>query len=82
MSRDEILEQVLRLAPTERARLAADVLSSLEEPEEEIAAAWTAELERRSEEVADGRVHPVDWDTTRLEILEELDQRRAGRSSS
>jgi putative addiction module component (TIGR02574 family) len=82
MSREELLDQVLRLPTPERARLAEEVLSSLEEPEEEVAAAWAQELERRSLELAEGRVQPVDWDTAREEILKELDQRRACRSSS
>ena len=73
---------MLRLRRTDRARLAEEVLSSLEEPEEEVAAAWAAELERRSGEVAEGRVQPVAWDTARARILEELHGRRASRSSS
>jgi hypothetical protein len=39
-------------------------------------------LERRSREVADGRVQTVPWDTARTEILRELERRRAGRASS
>lgn len=82
MSREELLVQVLRLPRTERARLAEDVLSSLEESDEQVAAAWAHELERRSREIAEGRVQPVDWDSARVQILEELDRRRAPRSSS
>ena len=73
---------MLRLPRAERARLAEDVLSSLEEPDEQVAAAWGRELERRSREIAEGRVQSVDWDTARMQILKELEQRRAGRSSS
>ena len=82
MSTEELLAQVLRLPRVERARVADEVLSSLEEPEEDVAAAWAGELERRAHEIADGRVQPVDWDTARGQILKELEQRRAGRSSS
>ncbi len=82
MLTEELLAQVLRLPRTERARVAEEVLSSLEEPEEDVAAAWAAELERRAREIAEGRVQPVDWDTARVQILKELEQRRAGRSSS
>ena len=57
-------------------------MSSLEEPDEQVAAAWANELERRSREIADGRVPPVDWDAAREHILREIEQRRAGRSSS
>ena len=82
MSTEELLAQVLRLPRTERARLAEEVLSSLEESEEEVAAAWARELERRSREIAEGRIQSVDWDTARAQIVKELQQRRARRSSS
>ena len=82
MSTEELLAQVLRLPRTERARLAEEVLSSLEESDEQVTAAWARELERRSREIAEGRVQSVDWGTARAQILKELEQRRAGRSSS
>ena len=73
---------MLRLPRTERARVAEEILSSLEEPDEQVVAAWARELGRRSREIAQGRVQPVDWDAAQVEILRELEQRRAGRSSS
>jgi putative addiction module component (TIGR02574 family) len=79
---EDLLAQVLRLPRSERARLAEQVLSSLEEPDDEVATAWACELERRSRDVAEGRVQTVDWDTARTAVLEELELRRAGRSSS
>ena len=82
MLTEELLAQVLRLPRTERARLAEEVLSSLEESDEQVAAAWAQELERRSGEIAKGLVQTVDWETARVQILSELEQRRAGRSSS
>ncbi len=82
MSTEELLAEVLGLPRTERARLAEEVLSSLEESEEQVVAAWARELERRSREVSEGRVQPVDWETARAQILKELRHRRAIRSSS
>lgn len=82
MSTDELLAEALRLPRQERARVAEELLSSLEEPADDVAAAWAAELERRSRDVAEGRVQTVAWDTARTEILRELGQRRAGRPSS
>lgn len=79
---EELLAEVLRLPRAERARVAEELLSSLEEPANEVAAAWAAELERRSREIAEGRVQTVAWETVRSEILKELEQRRAGRSPS
>ena len=59
------------------------LLSSLEEQnEEEVVEAWSDELERRSREVAEGQVQPVDWKTARAEITQELEQRRARRAAS
>ena len=82
MSVDELLAQVLRLPREERARVAEQLLSSLEESEEEVAAAWAIELERRSREVAEGRVQTIDWETARADILKELQERRARPPSS
>ncbi len=82
MSVDELLAQVLRLPREERARVAEQLLSSLEEPEEEVAAAWAIERERRSREVAEGRVQTIDWETARADILKQLQERRARPPSS
>ena len=81
MSTDELLAEALRLTRIERARVAEELLSSLEEPDDEVAA-WATELERRSREVAEGRVQPTSWSTARTEILKELEQRRASRTPS
>ena len=74
--------EALRLPRRERARVAEELLSRLEEADDEIAAAWAAELERRSREVAEGRVQTVAWETVRTEILREFTLRRAGQTSS
>ena len=71
-----------KLDRTKRARVVEAVLASLEEPNEHVAAAWAGDLERRSREIAEGRIQSVDWDAARAQILKELEQRRAGRSSS
>jgi len=60
-----------------------ELLSSLEEADdEEVAAAWAPELERRSREVAEGKVPTITWGTARMEILKEHEERRAGRAAS
>ena len=82
MSTDELLAEALRLTRADRARVAEELLSSLEEPDDEVAAAWATELERRSREVAEGRAQPTSWPTARTEILKELEQRRASRTAS
>ena len=82
MSTDELLAEALRLPRGERARVADELLSSLEEPADDVAGAWAVELERRSREIAEGALQAVPWETVREEILKELEQRRAGRVSS
>ena len=82
MSTDELLAEALRLSRVDRARVAEELLSSLEESDDEVAAAWATELERRSLEVAEGRVQTISWETSRTEILKDLEQRRARRTSS
>ena len=82
MSTDELLAEALRLTRVDRARVAEELLSSLEESDEEVATAWAAELERRSGDVAEGRLQATSWDTARAEILKELEPRRAPRTTS
>jgi len=80
MSTDELLAEALRLTRVDRARVAEELLSSLEESDEEVATAWATELERRSREIADGHIQTISWETARTEILKELEQRRASRT--
>ena len=82
MSTDELLAEALRLTRVDRARVAEELLSSLEEPDEDVATAWAAELERRSRDAAEGRVQTTSWDAVRAEILKELELRRASRTTS
>jgi putative addiction module component (TIGR02574 family) len=82
MQVDELLAQALSLPRHERARVAEELLSSIEEPADQAAAAWATELERRSQEVAQGAVQLTPWETARAEIRDELEQRRARRSPS
>ena len=82
MSTDDLVAEALRLPRPERARVAEELLSSLEEPADEVAAAWATELERRSREVAEGRVQVVAWETVRTDIVKDLEERRASRSPS
>jgi putative addiction module component (TIGR02574 family) len=77
MSTEELLAEALRLTRADRARVAEELLSSLEECDEEVATAWATELERRSREIAEGHVQTISWETARTEILKEIEQRRS-----
>ena len=51
---DELTRKARALPPEERIRLAEELLSSVQESDEEIEAAWAEEIERRLEEVESG----------------------------
>lgn len=76
MNAKRVREAALALSPEERAELARDLLHSLESsPSEEADASWVAELEKRSRELDDGSVTPVDWEEARGRILARLRRR-------
>jgi putative addiction module component (TIGR02574 family) len=69
----KVLQEALTLSPSERAKIAADLLASLDEFEEDVQAAWVTEIQRR---VAEARENPddhQDWreafDEIRREVL-------------
>jgi len=82
MSTDDLLARRFACRGSERARIAAELLSSLEEMDEEVIAVRADELLRRSADLREGRVSPVPWTTAREEIPTELADRRARRTSS
>jgi putative addiction module component (TIGR02574 family) len=83
MSTEELLAQVLLLPRQDRARVAEELLSSLEEADdEEVARTWAPELERRSREVVEGKVQTIEWGSARTELKNELEERRARRTAS
>src|SRR5262249_11827681 len=79
-AKDALLDPPLHRFPG--LETAEELLFSLEESDDDGAAAWAAELERRSREVAEGHVHTVAWETARAEVVKELQQRRARRTTS
>ncbi|MBN1444286.1 MAG: addiction module protein [Planctomycetes bacterium] len=77
MTRDALLHAALELPLKERARLAQDLLRSLDGPVDPGAeAAWTAEIERRARELDEGSVEPVDWKSAFERIAQRLRERR------
>jgi putative addiction module component (TIGR02574 family) len=64
MSNDarQVLENALQLDVNDRAKIAAELLASLEEREEGVAEAWAAEIQRRA---ADAVADPDDEDDWR-----------------
>ncbi len=62
----KILEEALALDVDERASLAAELLASLQEREQDVEKEWAAEIERRSRNAADER--GTDWRVALEEI--------------
>jgi putative addiction module component (TIGR02574 family) len=77
-TKEDLLSDVLRLPPEERAEVAHKLLLSLEEGAEdpEAQAEWSAELDRRAREVLDGSVKTVSWEQVEERISTRLGQRR------
>ena len=53
-ARSELSRKARALPPEERIRLAEELISSVQDSDEEIEAAWAEEIERRLEEVENG----------------------------
>jgi putative addiction module component (TIGR02574 family) len=77
-TKEDLLSDVLRLPPEERAEVAHKLLLSLEEEGEdsEARAEWSEELERRAREVLDGSVKTVLWEQIEERISARVGQRR------
>ena len=72
----EILLRLLRLPASERARLAAELIRSLDDSEDPDAAeAWLVELDRRVREVTSGAAELEPWAKVRQRIEARLRSR-------
>jgi putative addiction module component (TIGR02574 family) len=70
-SEKDLLTDVLALPAEERARMAHELLVSLDEREDPDAAdAWLAELEQRAREVENGTAELEDWDVVRERLAQ------------
>jgi putative addiction module component (TIGR02574 family) len=78
MAARDVLADVLRLPPEERARLALELIRSLDDGEDPDAArAWEAEVERRATEAESGTAQTMTLD----EYREHVRARRAARAA-
>ncbi len=76
MNEKDILPELLRLPASARARLATELIHSLDESDEADAAqAWREELERRLIEVKRGNVKTESWPRVRKRIQARLRSR-------
>ncbi len=66
----QLLERALQLPVSDRAALAAELIGSLDsEADDDVNAAWDAEIRRRVEELDRGEVASVPWSEARKMIL-------------
>ena len=64
-----IVEQALKLSPTERADVAEQLLASLVEAlDSDVEKAWQEEIQRRLQQVERGEVELIDSDTVMAEL--------------
>ena len=73
---EEVLREALQLSEGERARVAAELLASLEpDVETRDSEAWIAEVERRARAAIAG-LPGLTWDETRTQIEERIPRTR------
>lgn len=77
MSRvEEVLQQALQLPIEERARIAAELLASVDgAPDPDAAAAWATEIERRARRALAGQSTGTDWDVVKKRVEDSLRDR-------
>jgi putative addiction module component (TIGR02574 family) len=71
----ELLSEALELPLDERAKIAAELLDSLEEAEVDVEEAWAREIERRVAAARAGELASTDWRT----VLDRVEREVLGR---
>jgi len=70
-----LLEEALELPLDERAKMAAELLESLQEAEEQVEGAWATEIEKRVAAARAGELASTDWRT----VLDRVEKDVLGR---
>ncbi len=63
-----VLQEALALAAGERARIAHELIQSLEPEDPDATAAWSDEIRRRVDEIEAGTAELEDWETVRARL--------------
>jgi putative addiction module component (TIGR02574 family) len=71
----DLLHEALELPLDERAKMAADLLDSLQDAEEGVEAAWAAEIQQRVAAARNGELEGTDWRT----VLDRVEKDVLGR---
>jgi len=73
----EIVNAAIKLAESDRLQIVEELLASLEpDNDDDVDAAWAAEIERRCREIKEGVVRPIPW----AEVKSQARKRVRGRS--
>jgi putative addiction module component (TIGR02574 family) len=68
----DLLTQALELPFDERAEMAAELLESLHDAEEDVEAAWAAEIQQRVAAARAGELESTDWRTVLDEVRKDV----------
>ncbi len=69
MNTGDVVSNALQLSIAKRAELAAALLASLDgEPDEDVEAAWAAEIQRRADAVRSGQASGRPWSAVRDDL--------------
>jgi hypothetical protein len=71
----DLLDEALELPLDERAKLAAELLTSLHEAEEDVEEAWALEIQKRVAAARAGDLASTDWRT----VLDRVEREVLGR---
>ena len=71
----ELLKQALELPLDERAKMAAELLKSLNETEDDVEAAWADEIQNRVAAARAGELESIDW----RDVLDRVEREVLGR---
>lgn len=63
-----VLEEALTLSADERARLAHELIHSLEPDDPDASVAWSDEIRRRVDEIEAGTAELEDWDSVKARL--------------
>ncbi len=63
-----ILEQALTLSASERARLAHELIHSLEPDDPDAAVAWSEEIRKRIDDIEAGTAQLEDWNSVKARL--------------
>jgi putative addiction module component (TIGR02574 family) len=73
---EALLDSALKLPREHRARLAAELIASLDGvPDAGVEAAWDEEIERRIQRADQGEVQLLDWNDVKSEVAQTLKRR-------